>query len=210
MPSGNPDKVTCKIITDPVAAYQQVVSDKSDYDFQVVPNDRLPEAQSKYGDRLKFYTSPNTYYYFLNNSAAVQQPEGAAGGQLRNRPQRDISGVYGGLGRPTQNFLPPDYPQYKKLSAYTFDIAKAKQLVQQSGTTGASVDVWTGTNEDPSKAATEYLASQLSKIGYKPKLHLLSHPVYFTTIGTRRRRPRRASPTGTRTTRTRSTGSTCS
>src|SRR6185437_8099021 len=61
MPSGNPDKVTGKIITDPVAAYQQVVSNASDYDFQVVPNDRLPEAQTKYKDRLKFYTSPNTY-----------------------------------------------------------------------------------------------------------------------------------------------------
>jgi peptide/nickel transport system substrate-binding protein len=183
MPSGNPDKVTGKIITDPVAAYQQVVSNQSDYDFQVVPNDRLPEAQSKYKDRLKFYTSPNTYYYFLNNKLppfnnlkARQAVEYAID---RNAI---ISGVYGGLGRPTQNFLPPDYPQYKKLSAWTFDIAKAKQLVQQSGTAGASVDVY-GPNEDPSKAATEYLASQLSKIGYKPKLHLLSHQVYFTTIG---------------------------
>ena len=161
MPSGNPDKVTGKIITDPVAAYQQVVSNQSDYDFQVVPNDRLPEAQSKYKDRLKFYTSPNTYYYFLNNKLppfnnlkARQAVEYAID---RNAI---ISGVYGGLGRPTQNFLPPDYPQYKKLSAWTFDIAKAKQLVQQSGTAGASVDVY-GPNEDPSKASTEYLASQL-------------------------------------------------
>jgi peptide/nickel transport system substrate-binding protein len=46
-PTGNPDKVIGKIITDPVAAYQQVISGKSDYDFQIVPNDRLPEAQSK-------------------------------------------------------------------------------------------------------------------------------------------------------------------
>ena len=176
MPSGNPDKVTGKIITDPVAAYQQVVTNQSDYDFQVVPNDRLPEAQSKYKDRLRFYTSPNTYYYFLNNKLppfnnlkARQAVEYAID---RNAI---ISGVYGGLGRPTQNFLPPDYPQYKKLSAWTFDIAKAKQLVQQSGTAGASVDVY-GPNEDPSKASTEYLASQLSKIGYKPKLHSAEPP----------------------------------
>ena len=183
MPSGNPDKVTGKIITDPVAAYQQVVTNQSDYDFQVVPNDRLPEAQSKYKDRLKFYTSPNTYYYFLNNKLPpfnnLKARQAVNYAIDRNAI---ISGVYGGLGRPTQNFLPPDYPQYKKLSAFTFDIAKAKQLVQQSGTAGASVDVY-GPNEDPSKASTEYLASQLSKIGYKPKLHLLSHQVYFTTIG---------------------------
>jgi peptide/nickel transport system substrate-binding protein len=97
-------------------------------------------------------------------------------------PQAIISGVYGGLGRPTQNFLPPGYPQYKKINAWHFDLTKAKQLVQQSGTSGQTVDVY-GPNEDPSKASTEYLAGQLTKIGYKPKLHLLSHAVYFQTIG---------------------------
>ena len=97
-------------------------------------------------------------------------------------PNAIISGIYGGLGRPTQNFLPPGYPQYKKIDAWSFDLAKAKQLVQQSGTAGANVDVY-GPNEDPSKSTTEYLANQLTKIGYKTKLHLLTHQVYFQTIG---------------------------
>jgi peptide/nickel transport system substrate-binding protein len=183
MPSGNPDKVVGKIITDPVAAYQQVVSNKSDYDFQVVPNDRLPEAQSQHKDQLRIYTSPNTYYYALNNKLPpfnnLKARQAVNYAIDRNAI---ISGVYGGLGKPTQNFLPPDYPQYKKIDAYTFDLAKAKQLVQQSGTAGATVDVY-GPNEDPSKSSTEYLANQLAKIGYKPKLHLLSHQVYFQTIG---------------------------
>ena len=182
-PSGNPDKVVGKIITDPVAAYQQVVSDKADYDFQVVPNDRLPEAQSKYKDQLRLYTSPNTYYYALNNKLPpfnnLKARQAVQYGIDRNAI---ISGVYGGLGKPTQNFLPPDYPQYKKIDTYTFDLAKAKALVQESGQAGATVDVY-GPNEDPSKSATEYLANQLGKIGFKPKLHLLSHQVYFQTIG---------------------------
>jgi peptide/nickel transport system substrate-binding protein len=183
MPSGNPDKVTGKIITDPVAAYQQVVTDKADYDFQVVPNDRLPEAQSKYKDRLKIYTAANTYYYAINNKIPpfnnIKARQAVNYAIDRNAI---ISGVYGGLGKPTQNFLPPDYPQYKKIDHWTFDLAKAKQLVQQSGTAGQTVDVY-GPNEDPSKSSTEYLANQLGKIGYKPKLHLLSHQVYFQTIG---------------------------
>jgi peptide/nickel transport system substrate-binding protein len=183
MPTGNPDKVVGKIITDPVAAYQQVASNKSDYDFQVVPNDRLPEAQSKYKDQLRIYTSPNTYYYALNNKLPpfnnIKARQAVQYGIDRNAI---ISGVYGGLGKPTQNFLPPDYPQYKKIDTYTFDLAKAKQLVQQSGQAGATVDVY-GPNEDPSKSSTEYLANQLAKIGFKPKLHLLSHQVYFQTIG---------------------------
>ena len=67
MPSGAPDKVVGKIITDPVASYQSVVSGQSDYDYNQVPNDRLPEAQSKYKDQLRIYTNANTWYYFLNN-----------------------------------------------------------------------------------------------------------------------------------------------
>jgi peptide/nickel transport system substrate-binding protein len=184
MPKGNPDKVVGKIITDPVAAYQQVVTNKSDYDYQPVPNDRLPEAQNKYKDQLRIYTNANTYYYALNNRIApFNNIQARKAVQMAIDPNAIISGVYGGLGRPTQNFLPPGYPEYKKIqSAWSFNLQKAKQLVQQSGTAGQTVDVY-GPNEDPSKSTTEYLANQLSKIGYKPKLHLLSHQVYFQTIG---------------------------
>jgi peptide/nickel transport system substrate-binding protein len=183
MPSGNPDKVVGKIITDPVAAYQQVVSGKSDYDFQPIPNDRLPEAQSKYKDQLRIYTNANTYYYAINNAIPpFNNIQARKAAQMAIDPNAIISGIYGGLGRPTQNFLPPGYPQYKKIDAWSFDLAKAKQLVQQSGTAGTTVDVY-GPNEDPSKSTTEYLANQLTKIGYKTKLHLLSHQVYFQTIG---------------------------
>jgi len=182
-PSGAPDKVVGTIITDPVAAYQRVVSGKADYDFQVVPNDRLPEAQSKYKDQLRIYTNANTYYYAINNAIPpFNNMKAREAVQMAIDPQAIISGIYGGLGRPTQNFLPPGYPQYKKINAWHFDLAKAKQLVQQSGTAGQSVDVY-GPNEDPSKSSTEYLAGQLTKIGYKTKLHLLSHAVYFQTIG---------------------------
>jgi peptide/nickel transport system substrate-binding protein len=183
MPTGNPDKVVGKIITDPVASYQQVVSNKADYDFNPVPNDRLQEAQSKYKDQLRIYTNANTYYYAINNKIVpFNNIQARKAVQMAIDPNAIISGIYAGLGRPTQNFLPPGYPQYKKIQAWSFDLAKAKQLVQQSGTAGQTVDVY-GPNEDPSKATTEYLANQLSKIGYKAKLHLLGQQVYFQTIG---------------------------
>ena len=183
MPSGAPDKVVGKIITDPVASYQSVVSGQSDYDYNQVPNDRLPEAQSKYKDQLRIYTNANTWYYFLNNK--IPPFNNIKARQAVNYAidrQAIVSGPFGGLGRPTENFLPPGYPQYKKITDFTFDLAKAKQLVQQSGTAGQTVDVY-GTNEEPAKGSIEYLAGQLTKIGYKPKLHLLSHGVYFQTIG---------------------------
>jgi peptide/nickel transport system substrate-binding protein len=183
MPSGNPDRVEATIITDPVAAYQRVISGKADYDYQPVPTDRLPEAQSKYKEQLRIYTNANTYYYAINNRIPpFNNIKARKAVQRAIDPQAIISGIYGGLGRPTQNFLPPGYPQYKKIQAWTFDLNEAKRLVQESGTAGQTVDVY-GPNEDPSKQTTEYLADQLRKIGYKPKLHLLEHAVYFQTIG---------------------------
>jgi peptide/nickel transport system substrate-binding protein len=182
IPKGNPDQVLGTIVSDPVAAYQRVVTGKADYDFIQVPNDRLPEAQSKYKDQLKIYTNANTYYFALNNKLApFNNIDARRAVNYAIDREAIISGVYGGLGRPTQNFLPPGYPQYKKIDEYTFDLAKAKQLVQKSGTAGAAVDVY-GPNSGTSKEVTEYLAGQLEKIGYKPKLKLLGDQVYFPTI----------------------------
>jgi peptide/nickel transport system substrate-binding protein len=183
IPTGAPDRLVAKIVADPVSSYQQVVTNKADFDFNQVPNDRLPEATSKYKDQLRIYTNANTYYFALNNKLPpfnnIQARQAVQYGIDR---EAIVSGIYGGLAKTTQNFLPPGYPQYKKISEYTFDLAKAKQLVQKSGTAGQTVDVY-GPNSGHSKEVTEYLAGQLQKIGYKPKLHLLGDQVYFQTIG---------------------------
>jgi peptide/nickel transport system substrate-binding protein len=62
------------------------------------------------------------------------------------------------------------------------DVAKAKQLVQQSGMAGASVTVW-GQNTSPRKEYVDYLTSVLNQIGFKATEKLTARAVYFTTIG---------------------------
>src|SRR5207253_10838409 len=66
---------------------------------------------------------------------------------------------FGGLAQTTQNVLPPNYPEYQKINFYTYNLAKAKQLVKQSGTAGQKVTVY-GVNTDPSKSVTEYDGSR--------------------------------------------------
>ncbi len=182
IPKGNPDKLVGTILSDDTAALQTVLSGKSDYDFRTIPTDRLAEVQTKYKDQLHLYTPANTYYFAMNvrtppfNKLEARQAVNYA-------IDRDaIVRLFGGLGVTTQNFLPPTYPQYKKITAYTHDLAKAKQLVQQSGTAGMKITVW-GLNEAPSQPTTEYLADVLNKIGWKASPKLLAHDVYFTTIG---------------------------
>jgi peptide/nickel transport system substrate-binding protein len=182
IPKGNPDKLVGTILSEDTAALQTVLSGKSDYDFRTIPTDRLSEVQTKFKDRLRLYTPANTYYFAMN----VRTPpfdKLQARQAVNYAIDRDaIVRLFGGLGVTTQNFLPPTYPQYKKIDHYKHDLAKAKQLVQQSGTAGMKVTVW-GLNEAPSQPTTEYLADVLNKIGWKATPKLLAHDVYFTTIG---------------------------
>jgi peptide/nickel transport system substrate-binding protein len=182
VPATNPDKMTVKIVEDDSAALQQVINGQADYDFHPIPVDRLADVQQKYGDQLKIYTPANTYYFFMNNKLApfdnlkVRQAVNYA--IDRNALVR----LYGGLATPTENVLPPTYPQYKKHNLYPHDLAKAKQLIQQAGAKGAAVTVWTS-NRDTAKKPAAYLQDVLNQIGLKAKLKVIDASIYWTTIG---------------------------
>jgi peptide/nickel transport system substrate-binding protein len=182
VPATNPDKMTVKIVEDDSAALQQVINGQADYDFHPIPVDRLAEVQQKYGDQLKIYTPANTYYFFMNtrikpfDDVRVRQAVNYA--IDRNALVR----LYGGLATPTENILPPTYPQYKKHTFYPLNVNKAKQLIQQAGAKGMAVTVW-GSNRETSKKPVEYLQDVLKKIGLNAKVKIIDASIYWTTIG---------------------------
>ena len=92
--------------------------------------------------------------------------------------------IYGGLATPTENVLPPTYPQYKKLNLYPYNVAKAKQLIKAAGATGAAVTVWTSNNTSRhAPEAGQYLQGVLKSIGLNAKLKEINAAVYWTTVG---------------------------
>jgi peptide/nickel transport system substrate-binding protein len=182
VPKGNPDKMTFDILGDPGVALQRTINGQDDYDFQQPPPDRLSTIQSKYSSQIKVYTPANTYYFFVNtkvppfdNLKARQAVEYAINRQALVR-------VYGGLGQPTENILPPTYASYKKHDLYPYNLAKAKQLVAASGDKGMSITVWNHDRGNDPKA-TAYLVDQLNAIGFKAKEKIVNSAVYWTTIG---------------------------
>jgi peptide/nickel transport system substrate-binding protein len=182
VPSGNPDKMTIDIIGDDSVALQRVISGQDDYDFHQIPTDRLAATQQKYADQIKVYTPANLYYFFMNTRVApfdnlkVRQAVNYA------VDRSALVRVYGGLGQPTENVLPPTYPQYKKLSMYPHNLAKAKQLVAASGDKGMSVTVWNHDRGSDPKA-TAYLTDILNQIGFNAKQKIINSAVYWTTVG---------------------------
>jgi peptide/nickel transport system substrate-binding protein len=184
VPSGNPDKMTIDIFGDAGIALTRTLQGQEDYDFYQPPNDRLAELQSKYPNQIKVYTPANTFYYFMNNRIApfdnvkVRQAVNFA----INR--QALVRIYGGLATPTENVLPPTYPQYKKLNLYPYNLAKAKSLIKAAGATGAAVTIWTDNNESRrAPEAGQYLQGVLKSIGLNAKLKEINAAVYWTTVG---------------------------
>jgi peptide/nickel transport system substrate-binding protein len=185
IPTGNPDKIVAIMTNDLAQSAQYITSGQYNYDENTLPTDRLKQLQAKYGSQIKLWRTPSTYYFAMNqrtppfnNLKARQAVNYAINRQV-------LVNLRGGLGVPTWNFLPPTYPQYKKITPtpYPYSLARAKELVKQSGTAGMTVGVYTISDDAIDKAQGEYLASQLSKIGWKTQLHELAGANYFVVIG---------------------------
>jgi len=182
VPKGNPDKMTFQIVEEDSIALQKVINGEADYDFHQLPSDRLAEVQNKYGAQLKVYTPANTYYYFMNTRLAPFDKLDVRKAVNFAIDRQAIVRIFGGLATPTENVLPPTYPQYKKISMYPHDVAKARQLIQKAGVSGAAVTVWTSNRDQPQKVG-EYLADVLNDIGLKAKVKTIDGSIYWTTIG---------------------------
>jgi peptide/nickel transport system substrate-binding protein len=184
VPAGNPDKVTIDILDDPALALTKTLDGQYDYDALQPPSDQVATLESKHKDQIKIYTPPNTYYYFMNTRVApfdnlkVRQAVNYA------IDRKKLVGIYRNLATPTENVLPPGYPQYKKLDLYAYNLAKAKQLIRQAGATAAPVTVWTSDNAAArAPDAGAYLKGVLDSIGLKAKLNTINAATYWTTIG---------------------------
>lgn len=185
VPNGNPDLIKATMTDDQAQSAQLVASGQYMYDENILPVDQLQHYKSKFGSQIKFFTTPSTYYFFMNQRLAPFNNLQArqAVNYAINRQQ--LVNLRGGLGVPTWNFLPPSYPQYKKLTPtpYPYNLQKAKQLVQQSGTAGQKVTVYTISDVAVDLSTGEYLQSQLNKIGWKATLKPLAGANYFTVVG---------------------------
>jgi len=185
MPDGNPDKVVALMTDDQARAAQLTASGQYMYDENILPTDQLAHYKSKYGNQIKFWTTPSTFYFFMNERTPPFNNLKARQAVNYAIDRRVLVDLRRGLGVPTWNFLPPSYPQYKKITPtpYPYDLNKAKQLVQQSGMAGQPVAVYTISDVAVDLSTGEYLQGQLNKIGFKATLKPLAGANYFTIVG---------------------------
>jgi peptide/nickel transport system substrate-binding protein len=181
IPRGNPNRVEVALVSDANAAVQRVIDGSADYTNAAIPPDRIASVKKR--GKLVLRKTANTYYFWMNireapfNKLKVRQAVNTA---IDRKALQTL--VWGGLGTPTQNVLPPTYPSYRKLTLYPHNLAKARSMITAAGAKGAKVTVWTRQVSDALTAA-QYYTSILNKIGLDAKLTSLPRTTYYTTIG---------------------------
>jgi peptide/nickel transport system substrate-binding protein len=189
IPVGHLDKIVFKVSSNTQSEAQQVLNNQADaFDAgDTLPPALLPQIASKAKDRFKKQTVPSTFYFFLNtklkpfdNALARQAVNYALDRQAMVR-------LASGFLKPACFFLPEGIAGHPTGecphgSLDKPDLAKAKQLVQQSGTAGTKITVW-GQERSPRKQYVEYYSEVLNQIGYKATPKIIADEVYFPTIG---------------------------
>jgi peptide/nickel transport system substrate-binding protein len=193
-PEGLPDQIVQKFGLSVEAEVTQVENGQADWiaNADSIPSDRLSELSNKYSAQVHVNPITATWYFAFNtrippfNNLKARQAVNFA------TDRSALIKIYGGpkLASPTCQVLPPDFPGYQPYCPYTKnpgtkwtapDMAKAKQLVAQSGTKGAVVKVNSDTT-DVDKAFGEYFIGLLNKLGYKAQAQFLSNDIQYPFI----------------------------
>jgi peptide/nickel transport system substrate-binding protein len=189
IPSPKLDKITVDVVKNQRKQVQDILQDRVDYAIDPPPADQLREVKARAADRYEEFVTNSTYYFFLNTRVAPFDKKEVRQAVNFAVDKRALARLFGGLLEPGCNFLPPGMPGYEKLEPCPYgdptqapDVEKAKQLIQQAGAAGASVDVY-GNDEEPSKPVAEYLTDVLNQIGLKARTRIVEGSVYFSTIG---------------------------
>jgi peptide/nickel transport system substrate-binding protein len=193
-PEGNPDEIVEKFGLSVEAEVTQVENGQADTMYDQVPSDRLTEISGpKYAKQVYINPLTETEYFALNTQIPPFNNLQARQAVNYATDRAALIKIFGGpkLASPTCQVLPPDFPGYKPYCPYTInpgsgkwtgpDMAKAKQLVTQSGTKGATVKVNT-VNTDPQKSYGLYFVGLLNKLGYKAKLQALSGDIQYPYV----------------------------
>jgi YVTN family beta-propeller protein len=186
-PDGNPDAIVWRSVPTQQAAVAAIQHGRGDWMAGLIP--RAQYRQLSLQAPAQLHSSPeftvdfvpiNTHLAPFNNLRVRQALNYAI-----NR--HTIVQLYGGpsFASPTCQPIAPGLPGYRRYCPYTLhprsdgawsapDLARARQLVSESGTRGERIDVW-GDTDNPYIPPGEpaYFAQVLRSLGYRVRLHLV-------------------------------------
>jgi peptide/nickel transport system substrate-binding protein len=189
-PDGYPDQITQSFGLTVEAQVTAVENGQADWGYDFPPADRLNELGTKYAAQT--HLTPLTAFWYAPMNVNIPPFTSLKARQAVNYAidRNALIKIFGGpkLATPSCQVLPPGFPGNKPYCPYTKnpgtawtapDVAKAKQLVNESGQKGAKVVVISA-NDEVQKAVGVYLASVLNEIGFKATAKAISGNIAFT------------------------------
>jgi peptide/nickel transport system substrate-binding protein len=191
-PQGYPDEIDETFGLTVEAEVTAVENGQADWVYDPPPADRLNEIGTKYASQAHVNTLTAFWYLAMNTNLAPFDNLQARQAVNWAIDRNSIVQLYGGpnLAAPVCTVLPPGFPGHVDTCDYTKgggstwkapDLAKAKQLVQQSGTAGTKVGVVVS-DDEVNKSMGEYVQSVLNSIGYNATVKPISGNIQFTYI----------------------------
>ena len=161
-----------------------------------IPGSLLPQIRAKASDRFsQVNLGGSTYYIFMNVTQKPFSSQLAREAVVTGLNQDAMNRLGSGTLLPTCFFLPVDVPGHIGSNSQcpygtpgTGNLAKAKQLVKQSGMAGTPVTVWSQ-GRPPRQQWMTYYTQFLNQIGFKATQKVIADATYFTTIGNTKLKP---------------------
>ena len=153
-----------------------------------IPGSLLPQIQSQAANRYSKKAMNSTYYVFMNTKSKPFSSQLAREAVVTGLDQRAMSRLGSGALLPACFFLPPQMVGHPTGQcpygnpASGGNLAKAKELVKQSGMAGTPVTVWSETRS-PRQQWMTYYTQFLNQIGFKATQKVIADATYFSTIG---------------------------
>ena len=190
MPDGYPDQITQSYGLTVEAQITAIENGQADWTLESPPADRLNEMGTKYASQTHVETLTAFWYAPMNTRLAPFNNLKARQAVNYAIDRNALVKIFGGpkLATPSCQVLPPGFPGHVDYCPYTKhpgakwtapDLAKAKQLVKESGTAGMKVAV-VMQDDEVNKAMGVYLQSVLNQIGYKATVKPISPNIFFT------------------------------
>jgi peptide/nickel transport system substrate-binding protein len=192
------ENVQVKLSTNVASNALSVLNNTADiFDWaDTVPGSLLPQIHAKAAGRFaQVNLGGSTYYIFMNVTEKPFNNQLAREAVVTGLNQNAMNRLGSGTLIPSCFFLPADVPGH--IGGYSQcpygtpgdgNLAKAKQLVQQSGMAGQPVTVWSQ-GRTPRQQWMTYYTQFLNSIGFKATQKVIADATYFTTIGNTKLKP---------------------
>jgi peptide/nickel transport system substrate-binding protein len=182
VPTPQADRITEQVVGSPAAATVQVERNQADFMVGPPPTARLLDLIWKYPDRFGEAVAPSTYYFWMNTTQPpFDDPKVRQAVNYAINPSA-LQRIYGGLMIASQQVLPQGVPGYSKFTPYPHDFPTARELIRKASPSSEKVTVWADTPRQDRRAGA-YLQSVLRRLGFAPKLRIVSAAAYYRTVG---------------------------